>query len=126
MQLALAAGLVVGACAPLIGTFLVQKRMSLIGDGIGHVAFAGVAAGLLAGVWPVWTALVVAVVGALAIEWLRARRSTASGDLALALFFYVGHRHRAWSLAGEAGARTRIFGYLFGSILAVTVGGLCS
>ena len=48
MQLALIAGAVVGACAPLIGIFLVQKRMSLMGDGIGHLAFAGVAAGLLA------------------------------------------------------------------------------
>src|SRR5688500_6360349 len=89
MQAELAAGLVVGLCAPLIGTFLVQKRLSLLGDGIGHVAFAGVAAGLLAGVWPIWTALIAAVVGAVTIEWLRSR-GRASGDLALALFFYSG------------------------------------
>ncbi|MCA1727400.1 MAG: metal ABC transporter permease [Actinobacteria bacterium] len=57
MQLALVAGLVVGVSAPLIGAFLVQKRMSLIGDGIGHIALAGVAGGLLVGVAPVWTAL---------------------------------------------------------------------
>ena len=50
MQLALVAGLVVGACAPLIGVFLVQRRMALMCDGIGHLAFAGVAAGVLAGV----------------------------------------------------------------------------
>ena len=68
MQLALWAGLIVGACAPLIGVFLVQKRMSLMGDGIGHMAFAGVAAGLLLEVWPIWTALIVAVAGALAIN----------------------------------------------------------
>jgi alcohol dehydrogenase class IV len=49
MQRALVAGVIVGIFAPMIGTFLVQKRMSLIGDGIGHVAFAGVGAGLLAG-----------------------------------------------------------------------------
>ena len=52
MQLALVAGLVVGACAPMIGIFLVHKRLSLMGDGIGHTAFAGVAAGLLLQVWP--------------------------------------------------------------------------
>ena len=57
MQLALVAAVVIGVCAPLIGTFLVQKRQSLLGDGIGHVAFAGVALGLLVGVWPIWTAL---------------------------------------------------------------------
>src|SRR5436309_11863685 len=89
MQRALVAGLVVGAFAPMIGTFLVQKRMSLIGDGIGHVAFAGVGAGLLLGIWPVWTALGFAVAGAVGVDRLRARRK-ASGDLALALFFYSG------------------------------------
>ncbi len=49
MQLALLAGVVVGATAPLIGTFIVQRGMSLMGDGIGHVAVAGVGASLLFG-----------------------------------------------------------------------------
>ena len=75
MQRALVAGVVVGVFAPMIGTFVVQKRMSLIGDGIGHLAFAGVGAGLVAGVSPIWAALVVAIAGALGIEWLRSRRS---------------------------------------------------
>ncbi|MGH9003716.1 MAG: metal ABC transporter permease [Acidimicrobiia bacterium] len=118
MQLALLAGVVVGACAPLIGTFLVQKRMSLMGDGIGHVAFAGVAGGLLFDVWPVGSALVVSVLGALALEWLRSRRQ-ASGDLVLALLFYSGIAggvvlsSRAGSLNGS------VIRYLFGSILTV-------
>jgi zinc transport system permease protein len=118
MQLALAAGLVVGACAPLIGTFLVQKRMALLGDGIGHVAFAGVAAGLLAEVWPIWTALVAAVGAAVAIEWLRAR-GRASGDLALALFFYSGIAGGVvlTGLADSLDGST--LSYLFGSILTV-------
>jgi zinc transport system permease protein len=89
LALPLVACVAIGAFAPLIGTFLVQKRLSLIGDGIGHVAFAGVGAGLLLDVWPVWTALAFAVVGAVGVEMLRMRRR-ASGDLALALFFYTG------------------------------------
>ena len=89
MQLALLAGVVVGATAPLIGVFLVQKGMSLMGDGIGHVAVAGIGASLLFGTSPTWTALVVAVVAALVIEFLRTRGS-ATGDLALALVFYGG------------------------------------
>jgi zinc transport system permease protein len=118
MQLALVAGLVVGACAPLMGTFLVHKRLSLMGDGVGHVAFAGVAAGLLLDVWPVWTALVAAVVGAVAVEWLRSR-GRASGDLALALFFYSGIAGGVvlTGLAGSLDASTLT--YLFGSILTV-------
>ncbi len=121
MQLALLAGLVVGASAPLIGTFLVQKRLALMGDGIGHVAFAGVSAGLLLGVWPIWTALIGAVAGACAIEWLRAR-GRAGGDLALALFFYSGIAGGV-VLSGLAGSlNTGTLTYLFGSILTVTRG----
>jgi zinc transport system permease protein len=118
MQLALVAGLVVGACSPLIGGYLVQKRMSLMGDGIGHLAFAGVAAGLLLKVWPVWTALLVAVAGSIAVERLRTRART-SGDLALALFFYGGIAAGV-VLTGLAGSLDAgIFTYLFGSILTV-------
>lgn len=119
MQLALFAGMVVGVTAPLIGTFLVQRRLSLMGDGVGHVAFAGVAAGLLVGVWPIWTALVAAVGGAVCIEWLRSR-GRATGDLALALFFYSGIAGGVvlTGLAGSLDAGTLT--YLFGSILTVT------
>jgi zinc transport system permease protein len=119
MQLALLAGVVVGVSAPLIGTFLVQKRLSLMGDGIGHVAFAGVAAGLLIEVWPVWTALVAAVTGAVAIEWLRSR-GRATGDLALALLFYSGIALGVvlTGLAGRLDSST--LSYLFGSILTVS------
>jgi zinc transport system permease protein len=104
--------------APLIGTYLVQRRLSLIGDGIGHVAFAGVGLGLLLNVQPVWSALVLAVAGALAIEWLRSRRR-ASGDLALALIFYSGialgvlFASRAGQLNGN------LLQYLFGQPLSI-------
>jgi zinc transport system permease protein len=119
MQLALAAGLVVGACAPLLGVFLVQKRQALMGDGIGHLAFAGVAAGLLLEIWPIWTALIVAVAGALTIEWLRAR-GRATGDLALALFFYGGIALGIVLVSQTAGGSLNITPYLFGSILTVS------
>lgn len=121
MQLALLAGVVVGGTAPLIGTFLVQKRLSLLGDGLGHLAFAGVAAGIAFGVWPVWTALIASVAGAIAIEWLRTR-GHAAGDLALALFFYSGIAAGVviTGLAGSLDAST--LRYLFGSILTVEVG----
>jgi zinc transport system permease protein len=119
MQLALLAGLVVGACAPLIGTFLVQKRLSLLGDGIGHIAFAGVAVGIATGVWPVWTAMAAAVAGALAIEWLRSRGRTA-GDLALALFFYSGIAGGIVVMSSARSLDASAIGYLFGQILVVS------
>ena len=121
MQLALLAGIVVGTSAPIIGTFLVQKRMSLLGDGIGHVAFAGVAAGVLLDVWPVWTALLVAVAGAVLIEQLRAR-GTAGGDLALALMFYGGIAGGVVLVGLADSMDANVLSYLFGSILTVDRG----
>ncbi len=121
MQRALVAGIVVGIFAPMIGTFVVQKRMSLIGDGIGHLAFAGIGAGLVAGVWPVWGALGAAVAGALGIEWLRARRA-ASGDLALALFFYSGIAGGVVLVRLADAFDARVLVYLFGGPLTVNDG----
>jgi zinc transport system permease protein len=77
-----------------------------------------VAAGRLLDVWPIWTALVAAVVGAVGIEWLRTR-GRASGDLALALLFYSGIAGGV-VLTGLAGSlNTSTLTYLFGSILTV-------
>jgi zinc transport system permease protein len=120
MQRALVAGLVVGVFAPMIGTFLVQRRMSLIGDGMGHLAFAGVGAGLVASVSPVWMALLFAVTGALGIEWLRSRQR-ASGDLALALFFYSGIALGVVLVSRAQGLSANILTYLFGQPLTASV-----
>jgi zinc transport system permease protein len=119
MQRALVAGIVVGVFAPMIGTFLVQKRMSLMGEGIGHIAWAGVGAGLLLGVYPVWTALLFAVVSALGIEWLRARRR-ASGDLALAIFFYSGIALGVVLVSLAHSMNASILSYLFGQPLTAS------
>ena len=123
MQLALAAGLIIGACAPLIGAFLVERQLSLLGDGIGHLAFAGVAAGLLLSLWPTWTALAAAVLGAVAVDRLRIRRR-AAGDLALALLFYGGIATGVVLTGLGPGLNANIFAYLFGSILTVGPGDL--
>jgi zinc transport system permease protein len=119
MRLAFAAGAGIGVLAPAVGFFLVQRRMSLIGDGIGHVAFAGVAAGLLLDVSPVLTALVAAVAGGVAIEWLRAKRH-AAGDQALALVFYTGIAGGVVLVSLAGSLDVDLFQYLFGSILTVT------
>jgi zinc transport system permease protein len=119
MRLALGAGAIVGVLAPAVGFFLVQRRQSLIGDGIGHVAFAGVAAGILLDVSPVLTALVAAVAGGVAIELLRSRGGTA-GDQALALVFYTGIALGVVLVSAAGALDVDLFQYLFGSILTVT------
>jgi zinc transport system permease protein len=119
MQLAFAVGMVVGLLAPAVGFFLVQRRLSLIGDGIGHVAFAGVAAGYLLGISPVATALVASVAGAVAIEWMRTTRR-AAGDQALALIFYTGIAAGVVLISAAGALNANLFAFLFGSILTVT------
>lgn len=123
MQLALAAGAIVGVLAPAVGFFLVQRGQSLIGDGIGHVAFAGVAAGILLDVAPVLTALVAAVIGAILVELLQAYGGTA-GDQALALVFYTGIALGVVLVSSAGAMNANLFQYLFGSILTVTRGDL--
>jgi zinc transport system permease protein len=83
------------------------------------VAFAGVAAGYLLGVSPVWTALAAAILGAVVIEWLRAYRR-AAGDQALALVFYTGIAGGVVLISAAGALNANLFTYLFGSILTVT------
>lgn len=115
---AFSAGAIIGIIAPLIGTFLVARRYSLIADSLSHVALAGVALGLLTGIDPLYTAVAVAVVVALVIEKLRTGRRL-SGELALAIFL-SGGLAVAITLIGLAhGFRVDLFAYLFGSITTV-------
>jgi zinc transport system permease protein len=119
MQRALLAALLVGAVAPMVGIFVVQRRMSLIGDGMGHVALAGVAIGLLTDQSPVLTALAAAVLAAVVIEVLRSRGRT-SGDQALAIIFYGGIAAGVVIISKSPdGTPANLMKYLFGSILTV-------
>ena len=116
MQRALLASLMVGLVAPAVGIFLVQRRLSLLGDGLGHVALTGVAVGILTSTAPVGTALVAAVLGAVLIELVRARGRT-SGDVALAVLFYGGIAGGVVLLSlAPRGQATNLDAYLFGAI----------
>ena len=68
MLRALAGALIIGLAAPSLGIYLVQRRLSLIGDGIGHVALTGVGVGLLLNRSPVITAVIVSVIGAVVVR----------------------------------------------------------
>jgi zinc transport system permease protein len=123
MQRALLASVLVGLTAPSVGVFLVQRRLALMGDGIGHVALTGVAVGLLLGWAPVLTAVVVAALGAIAIEVIRERGRT-SGDVALALLFYGGIAGGVLLIGVAGGSSTSLVSYLFGSLTTVAPGDL--
>jgi zinc transport system permease protein len=117
MVRALVAALLVGLTAPSVGVYLVQRRMALVGDGIGHIALTGVALGFLTGTSPVLSAVVVAAVGAVAVELIRSRGG-ASGDVALAMLFYGGIAGGVLLISLAAGtSNVNLLGYLFGSLL---------
>ncbi len=118
----------IGLTAPVVGTFLVQKRLSLLGDGLGHVALTGVALGWLVGAWTTVSpmdafaipgALLASVVGALAIEYVREVGHT-SRDVALAILFYGGIAGGVVIIQLAGGTSQNLMGYLFGSLSTVT------
>ncbi|CAN5670044.1 metal ABC transporter permease [soil metagenome] len=119
MQRALMAAVLTGLAAPAIGTYLVQKRLALLGDGIGHIALTGVALGLLTGQAPLLTAVIVAIAGATVIEVLRLR-GRASGDVALALFFYGGIAAGVLLTGLAGGSAATLTSYLFGALTTVS------
>ncbi|RCV52719.1 metal ABC transporter permease [Marinitenerispora sediminis] len=120
MRRALLAAVLVGLTAPAIGTFLVQRRLALLGDGIGHVALTGVALGYLTSSSPVITALIVSALGAALIEVVRARTRT-SGDVALALLFYGGIAGGVLLIGLAPGQSTgTLTSFLFGSVTSVS------
>ncbi|MEO5778575.1 metal ABC transporter permease [Arthrobacter sp. PAMC25284] len=128
MQRGLMVAVLVGISAPVMGTYLVQRRLALLGDGIGHVALTGVAMGWLAGsvagltphdLLAVPGAVIAAVIGAVLIELVREKGKT-SGDVALALLFYGGIAGGVLLIGVAGGTSANLTGYLFGSISTVT------
>ncbi|WP_214321962.1 metal ABC transporter permease [Nonomuraea sediminis] len=120
LQRALIAAVLIGLCAPAVGTFIVQRRLALLGDGIGHIALTGVALGFLTQTAPVITAVLVSVAGAIVIELVRARGRT-SGDVALALLFYGGIAGGVMLMSiSPGGSSTKLNSYLFGAIALVS------
>ncbi|HET6153115.1 MAG TPA: metal ABC transporter permease [Marmoricola sp.] len=119
MLRALIAAAVTGLAAPTVGTYLVQRRLSLLGDGIGHICVTGVALGLLTGTSPTFSAIIIAILGALLIELIRSS-GKASGDVALALLFYGGIAGGLVLISMAGNGAYALQGYLFGSITAIS------
>ncbi len=118
MQRALLAGVMIGTIAPIVGVFLVLRRLSLIADTLSHVALAGVAGGLLLRTYPAAGALVAALVGAVGIERLRVS-GRLFGEAALAIFLSGGFAVAVVLISLARGFNVDLFSYLFGAITVV-------
>ena len=119
MQRAFIAGIFIATLASLSGTFVVLRRYSLISETLAHSALVGVAVGLVAGYNPLWMAVVIAILSAWLIEYLRSSFALYS-DAVLAILL-SGSLALAVIIVSLGGAfNNSLFSYLFGSILSVS------
>jgi zinc transport system permease protein len=119
LQRALLAGLFVGLACAILGLFLILRRDAMIGHGLAHVTFGGVALGLFLNVLPLAAALGVALLASLAIMKLK-EKAGLHGDTAIGIFSSVGMAVGI-ALATLAGRfNVDLLSYLFGDILAIS------
>jgi zinc transport system permease protein len=126
MHHAFLVGALIAVMAPLIGTFLVHRQLALIGDALAHTAFAGVAVGLFVnsvlgtGISPYITAVVVAMLAALAIE-LISEVTDAYNDVSMAIVLSTGFALGAVLISlNTGGLAVGINQYLFGNLATVS------
>jgi len=130
MQRAFIAGVLIAIVCSVIGVFLVLRRMSMMGDGLAHIAFAGIAGGMFFKVYPLLSALAFTVLSALGIQRLKDMK--VHGDAAIAIFFSFGLAIGITLISMSKGFGMDLFSYLFGSILTVNetdlmfIGVLCA
>lgn len=118
-QRALIGGVMIGFIAPLIGVFVVLRRLSLIGDTLAHVSIAGVALGFLLQIYPLGIGIVFALFGALAIEKLR-RTYRSYAELSIAIIMAGGIALASVLFTLGKGFNMNVHSFLFGSILTLT------
>lgn len=119
MQRALIAGVIVAIVCAVLGVFLVLKRLSLIGDGLSHVAFGGIALGFLLGINPIISALVLCILAGLVIHKLQFSAKV-PGETSIGILIALGLGLGVVIISIAKGFTTDLFSYLFGSILTVT------
>ena len=118
IQRALLSGVVIASTCSFVGCFLVMRRLALFGDGIAHVAFGGIAAGLFMGTYPMGTAFVAAVLGSLGLQKLRASAKI-PGEIAVAITLVSGLSAGVILTSMSGGFTVDLFSFLFGSIILV-------
>jgi len=119
IQKGLIAGTAIAIICSLMGMFLVLRRYSLFGDALSHMAFGGISLGLFTGIYPLWTAFVVSVLGALGITKLR-KSTKISGDAAIAVLLVSGLGIGVLLISATGGFKVDLFSFLFGSILLIS------
>ncbi|MBL7573296.1 metal ABC transporter permease [Staphylococcus saccharolyticus] len=131
MRYSLISGVLIGFIAPLIGAFIVVRRLSLIADALSHVTLGGISFGMfiltiipvLSLINPMWFGILFAVIGAMLIEKLRTSFSNYQ-EIAIPIIMSAGIALSAISISLADGFNQEIVGLLFGSISAVNISDL--
>ncbi|WP_102691339.1 metal ABC transporter permease [Rummeliibacillus pycnus] len=127
LQNAFLSGIIIGVIAPLLGVFIVVRRLSLIADALSHVTLAGIAGSLylsqsvaaFATLNPIYLGILSAVGGSVLIERLR-RLYKHFEELAIPIIMSAGLGLSAIFISLAQGFSTDLFSYLFGSVSAVS------
>ena len=117
-QNALLGGILAALACAWVGLFLILRKEAMIGDGIAHTAFGGIAVGLFLGINPILTALAVSVLAVLGISYMK-RRGLAQSDSAIAVIMAIGFSTGLIIISLAGGFNVELFSFLFGSILTI-------
>lgn len=117
-QNALIGGVIAAVACASVGLFLVLKKEAMIGDGLSHTAFGGIALGLFLGINPLLTALGVSLLAVFTISYMR-RKKIAPTDSAIAVMLAMGFSTGLIVISIAGGFNVDLFSYLFGSILTI-------
>jgi zinc transport system permease protein len=118
MQRAILVAVLIGIGIGSVGPHLVLRRLSLLGDGLAHLAFAGIALGFLLNINPMLTAFIMVILGSLFIRKLIQKNVYGEAAIALVLSFGIGVG--VTIIGATKGFGTDLFSYLIGSILTTS------
>ncbi len=119
MQRAFVTGVVIAIACSLLGVILVLRKLSLIGDGLAHISFGGIASGILFNVRPFIAALIFGLIGALGINKLK-DKAKVHGDSAIGIVSHASLGLGIFIISIANGFNVDIMNYMFGSILAIS------
>jgi zinc transport system permease protein len=117
-QYALLGGTIAAFACAGIGLFLILRKEAMISDGIAHTAFGGIALGLLLGIYPLFTALIVSITAIMGISYMK-KKGLAQSDAAIAVMLALGFSTGLIIISIVGGFNVELFSYLFGSILTI-------